>query len=77
MEWLDRGLIALPKAPGSVFLSWRLLGTDPAAVSFNLYRTTAGGNAEKINKEPISGPTNFVDEGADVTKELTYSVRRY
>jgi len=75
MEWLDRGLIALPKAPGSVFLSWRLLGTDPAAVSFNLYRTTAGGNAEKINKEPISGPTNFVDEGADVTKELTYSVR--
>lgn len=41
VENLGRGLVALSKADGRVFLSWRLLADDPASVKFNVYRTTS------------------------------------
>jgi hypothetical protein len=37
MECLDRGVVAVP-SEDNVFVSWRLFGTDPADVGFNLYR---------------------------------------
>ncbi|EDY84343.1 FG-GAP repeat domain protein [Verrucomicrobiia bacterium DG1235] len=40
MEHLDRGLVAVHKDDGTVFLSWRLLGNEPADTAFNVYRTT-------------------------------------
>lgn len=43
MECLDRGVVAVPGG-GGAFVSWRLLGTDPASISFNLYRGTPGQN---------------------------------
>ena len=46
MEDLDRGIVAVRKSPEEVFISWRLLGTDPAKTGFNLYR----GN-QKLNKK--------------------------
>ena len=36
METLDRGLVAVGQTGGGVFLSWRRLGTDPAALAFNI-----------------------------------------
>lgn len=56
METLDRGLVAVSVSKPGVFLSWRLLGTDPAAMAFNLYR-----DGVKINPVPITGATNLVD----------------
>jgi rhamnogalacturonan endolyase len=41
MEKLGRGIVAIQQADGSVFISWRLLATDPDNTAFNLYRTTA------------------------------------
>lgn len=41
MENLNRGVVAIHQPNGAVFISWRLLGTDPEGVAFNLYRTTA------------------------------------
>ncbi len=38
MEKLDRGLVAVQQSDGKVFLSWRLLASDPAGVAFNVYR---------------------------------------
>ena len=32
-----------PQNNAEVYVGWRLLGTDPAGVAFNLYRSTAGG----------------------------------
>lgn len=55
MEKLDRGLIAVPINSDSVFLSWRLLNTDPTPISFNLYR-----NGVQINSSPIH-LTNYID----------------
>lgn len=60
VEWLDRGLVAV-SANGGVFLSWRILGTDPENVSFNLYR-----NGSKINSSPISGATNYSDGSGNI-----------
>ncbi len=49
MERLGRGVIAVRQADGKVFVSWRLLGTDSESIAFNLYRSTAGGKAVKLN----------------------------
>lgn len=67
METIDRGLVAV-KTDEGVYLGWRLLGTDPKDVSFNLYR-----NNEKMNSSPISDSTNFVDKEGSVND--VYEVR--
>jgi len=67
MERLDRGLVAV-KVNNGVFLSWRMFGTDPSNIAFNLYR-----NGTKINSTPITGATNYVDTGG--TTSSTYTVR--
>ncbi|MFC2137047.1 T9SS type A sorting domain-containing protein [Bacteroidota bacterium] len=61
MEDLDRGVVAVSTSDTSVFISWRLLATDPDTISFNIYR-----GAIKINDSPITKSTNFVDyEGSN------------
>jgi rhamnogalacturonan endolyase len=76
MEYLTRGLVAVHQGEGKVFVSWRLLGTDPDDVAFNLYRFTSFSNAPTLlNKEPIRGGTNFVDAGVRLDDNTTYSVR--
>ena len=56
MEWLDRGVVAL-KSDDGIFVSWRLLASEYGKdIAFNLYR-----NGEKINAQPITTVTNFVD----------------
>ncbi|MBW6440383.1 RICIN domain-containing protein [Actinoplanes hulinensis] len=67
MEDLDRGLISVRSGTGNL-VSWRLLGTEPAATGFNLYR---GGT--KVNATPITNSTNYLDAGAAAT--ATYTVR--
>ncbi|HEY5748588.1 MAG TPA: hypothetical protein VIU12_21105, partial [Chryseolinea sp.] len=38
MEYLDRGLVAVPDGKGNVFVSWRWLVTDDDAKTFELFR---------------------------------------
>jgi rhamnogalacturonan endolyase len=52
-----------------------LLGTDPFNVAFNLYRSTGGGPAVKLNGKPLRDSTNFVDSSVDLTQANTYFVR--
>src|SRR5688572_6883215 len=65
MEYLDRGLVATPQNEGRVFVSWRLLGTDPEGIGFNLYRSQAGNERVKLNEAPITEATCFVDQAAN------------
>ena len=60
MEYLTRGVYAVPAGNGKVFVSWRLLGTEDQSLSFNLYRTT-NGKTIKLNKAPIDKVTSFTD----------------
>jgi len=67
LEWLDRGLVAVKTASG-VYLSWRILGTDPSTTSFNLYR-----DGTKIAALASSAPSNYQD--ASGTASSSYVVR--
>ena len=71
-EYLDRGTYAVSTG-NAVFVSWRMLAQDELDISFNLYRRTDG-KTVKLNKEPITGGTNFIDKTADLSKDNTYYV---
>ncbi|MCO5996793.1 rhamnogalacturonan lyase [Actinoallomurus rhizosphaericola] len=67
VEKLNRGVVSVRSGSGN-FVSWRLLGTDPAGVAFNLYRGSA-----KVNSSPITNSTNYYDGGA--ASGASYTVR--
>jgi len=67
MEQLNRALVAVATENGN-YIGWKMLGTDPEDVSFDIYR-----DDEKINEEPITTSTNFLDE--DGTIDSTYQVK--
>ncbi|MCA9236400.1 MAG: hypothetical protein KDA44_13080 [Planctomycetales bacterium] len=75
VEALDRGVVALRRSTSQVYVGWRMLGTDPADVAFNLYRSTGGGAAVKLNATPLTQTTDFVDSSAPLTQENAYFVR--
>ncbi len=75
MERLGRGVVAINQGTAKVYVGWRLLGTDPADLAFNLYRSTNGGKAVKLHDKPITDATSFVDATADLTKANAYFVR--
>jgi rhamnogalacturonan endolyase len=58
MEKLDRGLVAVQQSDGKVFLSWRLLASDPDGVAFNVYRETerpaAAADPSRFSSQPAS-----------------------
>ncbi|WP_311132134.1 rhamnogalacturonan lyase [Nonomuraea gerenzanensis] len=66
MEDLDRGLVSVRSGSGNL-VSWRLLGTDPDGVSFNLYR----GSTRVATG--LTGATNHLDDGA--AADASYTVR--
>ncbi len=75
IEKLSRGVIAVNQGDGKVFVGWRMLGTDPDDIAFNLYRVTGSVKPVKLNEQPIANLTFFVDDKADLSKPNTYFVR--
>ncbi len=75
MENLGRGVVAVNRGDGRVYVGWRMLGTDPEEIAFNLFRSTGGGAPLKLSGRPIMESTNFVDSGADLGQSNTYFVR--
>src|SRR5688572_10852935 len=75
MENLTRGIVAVRQPEGSVFVSWRLFGTDPDNIAFNLYRFTSNAAPVKVNDRPITNSTHCIDLNADTNQVSTYFVR--
>lgn len=75
VENLGRGVIALKTGDTSIYVGWRLLGTDPAYVAFNLYRSTGGAAPVRLNASPLTTTTDYTDASADVTQANAYTVR--
>lgn len=75
MEALGRGMVAIHEGGGKVFVGWRLLGTDPDGVAFNVYRATGDGPPARLNARPLAGPTHFVDAITDLSRSNAYFVR--
>ncbi|ACB74628.1 rhamnogalacturonan lyase [Opitutus terrae] len=81
MEKLSRGVVAVHEADGSVFVSWRLLASDPAGVAFNVYRTTAprAGAANDVGPfgsrpDPVAGTVKL---NAAPLADVTWFVDRH
>lgn len=68
MEYLNRGLIASRLNTTQVLVSWRLLGTDPSTIGFNVYS-----NGVKLNSTPITNSTNYLH--INTTSNTTYTVK--
>ncbi|HEY6956540.1 MAG TPA: rhamnogalacturonan lyase [Flavisolibacter sp.] len=74
MENLDRGVAAVRTADRKVLVSWRLFGTEPNDLAFNLY-CTVNGRTKKLNGTPIDKVTSFLDNDADTVAARNYFVK--
>lgn len=72
-EKLGRGLLALRVSDTTVYLSWRLLKSDTPAVGFNVYRSS-GDPPVRLNKQPITRTTDFLDRSAPQDREHAWWV---
>src|SRR5690348_16097692 len=75
MEDIDRGVVAVREGGKKVFISWRMLGTEPDHVAYNIYRSTNNEKFVKLNKKPLNTVTFFIDSLADLTKSNAWSVK--
>jgi len=76
MEDLSRGVVAVRTGGAQAYVGWRLLGTEATAnIGFNVYRSTDGGAAVKLNGSVITSSTNFVDNSATTSQSTRYFVR--
>ncbi|MHC4326472.1 MAG: rhamnogalacturonan endolyase family protein, partial [Planctomycetota bacterium] len=75
-EKLDRGLIALEREDGSVFLSWRLLDTDSDGTAFIVKRRSPESSAGTVilTKGKQHRATNFSDDTAGRGKTYIYEL---
>ncbi len=73
VEKLDRGLVAVEREDGSVFLSWRLLETDPEDITFLITRRGPDGRVNVLNEGKGYRLTNIIDNTArNSAGEKTY-----
>ena len=75
MENLGRGIIAMRKTTDSVFVSWRMLGTDPKDIAFNLYRKAGSAAPVKLNAAPITQSTNYIDSKVNFNQPNAYFIK--
>jgi rhamnogalacturonan endolyase len=75
MERLGRGVVAVRYETSKVFIGWRMLGTDPDDIAFNVYRRSTNGSTVKLNGTPILAVTSHVDQQANLTQSNSYFVR--
>ena len=75
MENLDRGIIVIRKANDSVYIGWRILGTEPDEIAFNIYRQSGEGKPVKLNKKPITESTNYEEGNVNFKTDNSYFVK--
>jgi len=63
-EKLSRGLVGIPTEEGMYF-SWRMTLDDLPGLQFDLYRSADGGKEIKLNRQPISRTSDFLDKTVD------------
>ena len=78
VEKLDRGLTALQRPDGAVFLSWRLLESDGKNIAFDILRAKAGADdAVTLTADKIHRLTCFLDKTTGKSGNYTYELRRH
>ena len=76
-EKMDRGVVALSVKENTIYVGWRLLNDDSKNIAFNVYRKDIGfGDFEKINANPITETTNYIDSSCISGRAYLYSVKK-
>lgn len=75
MEYMGRGLSAVPMGDGKAFVSWRSLVTDAPHLGFHVYKLNAKGKPVQLTAQPVQHLTGFVDAQYDSTQVQQYMVR--
>ncbi len=71
-EKLDRGLVAMKRADGSVYLGWRFFSDDLPETSFAVYRKS--GESESTKLADVAESTNFVDATPSRSGNVAYHI---
>ncbi|MEY2869709.1 MAG: hypothetical protein RIR01_2209, partial [Bacteroidota bacterium] len=72
---LDRGVVAIRTGTAKAFISWRLFATEPSNTGFNIYRSSGGGTAVKLNSSVLTTGTNFTDNALNIAVSNEYFVK--
>ena len=75
MEKLDRGVIAVHNTNDSVYIGWRLSGTEPDEIAFNIYRQSGNEKPVRLNKKPLKESTNYEDGNVNFKTNNSYFVK--
>ena len=75
METLDRGLVVLYNDDQDIYISWRLLNSDPANIAFNVYQYVSPGPPLKLNSLPINQTTDYIVSNSTHVSGAQYFVR--
>lgn len=73
-EKLSRGFVGIPVEKG-FYMSWRMLLGDNEGMKFDIYRSTDGGKAIKLNTNAITQTSDFLDTQADLSKANTWILK--
>jgi rhamnogalacturonan endolyase len=74
-EKLDRGVVAIPNAEGKIYVSWRLLQSDPPKTAFHVYRSVGESAPVRLSLAPVVATTDFIDEQPALGRECAYWIR--
>lgn len=74
MEYIDRGVIAVRIPGDSVFIGWRMLGTEPDDLAFDIYRQSGSEKPVKLNKKPVTECTDYIDGDANLKTDNSWFV---
>ncbi len=72
MERLGRGVVVVRTGTSTAYVGWRLLGTDPENIGFNVYRSANGGALVQRNGALITDSCNFVDTSVNFAQSNAY-----
>jgi autotransporter-associated beta strand protein len=72
LEQLGRGVVAVRTGASTAYVGWRLLGTDPENIGFNVLRSVNGGTPVQRNGALLTGSCNFVDASVNFAQSNAY-----
>jgi rhamnogalacturonan endolyase len=75
MENINRATVAIQLGGDSIYIGWRMLGTDPEDTGFDVYRMAGSESPVKLNKTPLTRTTDYIDVCRLPAGEVKYFVK--
>jgi rhamnogalacturonan endolyase len=75
MEDINRAPVAVQLGGDSIYIGWRMLGTDPEDIGFDIYRVSGRAKPVKLNTKPLTLTTDYIDVFPGDRESLSYFVQ--